>query len=52
MRGEIHYKVKEAEDEEGVMEKKRERERAKAEVTDDLTFNSTMGICNNRIGKR
>lgn len=43
MRGEIQHKVKEVEDK-GVMEKKRERERAKAEVTDDLKFNSTMGM--------
>lgn len=43
VRGEIHTKVKETEDQ-GVMEKKKERERARAEVDDDLKFNSTMGM--------
>lgn len=42
VRSEIHVKVKETEDQ-GVTEKK-EKERAKAEVADDLKFNSTMGM--------
>lgn len=47
VRSEMHSKVREAEDQ-GVLEKKKERERAKVEVADDLKFNSMMGIVANR----
>ena len=43
VRSEIQVKQKEAKDL-NILEKKREKERAKAEVTDDLKFNTTLGI--------
>jgi hypothetical protein len=39
----MQHKAKEAEDQ-GVLEKKKEKERAKAEVADDLKFHSTLGM--------
>lgn len=39
----MHSKQKQVE-EQSVLDKKKEREKAKAEVSDDLKFNSTMGI--------
>ena len=39
----MQSKQKEAEDQ-SILEKKREKERARAEVADDLKFHSTMGI--------
>lgn len=42
----MHSKHKEAEDQ-SILEKKQERERVKAELSDDLKFNTTMGMLNN-----
>lgn len=39
----MHSKHKEAEDQ-SIIEKKKERERAKAELNDDLKFSTTMGM--------
>lgn len=44
VRGEMHSKQRDVEDQ-TIQEKKKEREKAKAEVVDDLKFKSSMGMC-------